>query len=647
MATGRLLGLFPVLLICGEVIAQPPPQPPSSYFTVVQGNVPILITAGHGGTLSYPFPPRPCTGTQTCERDTNTRLVAPRMSDEFFALTGLRPYMIVAQGERKFIDLNRDKTAIPNDAFDDPLAEPYYDYYHDTIQGFIDEIRQQFGRGLLLDIHGQSTLPGLMVRGTKNGLTTTELRDTFGSDPSMNGVNSIFGSLQVLGYPADPNVNVPFASQVENPSYDGGYTVQAYGSHQATGMDSIQIEIGIDFRGGSGATEWQQTSDDLAIAMKNFYEAYLAQVPGDVDRNGQVEGLDFLSLQRGLGTPLGATLSDGDTNGDGKVDGADIPIWENNYGTLASVVAPITAVPEPGTLTSLVCGLFFFVLGRRQRNRVEHHHAAYARRIGSAAAIGTVMLATATLATHAEILTFTNQGTWEAALNAPSILEDFEGASNDVLFGLAYQPTESPNGDLGLRANANFANNASIDVLPYLSAGAGIGGNTVVNMRFLDQGNSTNSQETVDVFLPTGISAFAFQYNNYDNGGDGTFLSFSGTNGQEVTAFDSAAVSFFGVVDTEPGATILSFSFTGDPTTGTGTSAFNSFDNVRYGVASAAIVAARHVPEPSGAALAFVLGIGILSVRICRCLRPVKSPGPFRGVTIKIQFDNNVRPVAL
>lgn len=331
--------------------------PPSSYTTIIEGNVPIILTAPHGGTLSYPFAPRSCTGTQVCGGDTNTRLLAQRVSDEFFAMTGLRPYTVMALGDRFYIDLNRDKSAVPNDAYENPLAEPYYDYYHDSIQGIIDEVKETYGRGLLIDIHGQSSLPDSVLRGTKNGLTTTLLREEFGSDPTMNGVNSIFGSLDALGYPDDPDVSITFDSQVENPSYDGGFTVQNYGSQQSNGIDAIQIEYGINFRGTSGSTLWQQTGTDLAIALSNFYDAYLAQEPGDIDTNGTVNGADYLEWARGFGQSSGATITDGDANGDGIVDGNDLPIWQKHFGETTSVpAASQTAIPEPSAIALLLAG---------------------------------------------------------------------------------------------------------------------------------------------------------------------------------------------------------------------------------------------------------------------------------------------------
>ncbi|WP_197525401.1 PEP-CTERM sorting domain-containing protein [Pseudobythopirellula maris] len=198
-------------------------------------------------------------------------------------------------------------------------------------------------------------------------------------------------------------------------------------------------------------------------------------------------------------------------------------------------------------------------------------------------------------------MTYTDLNDWLNAVSGTASLEDFEGATEDVYFGLAGNATTSPNGSLGLSANANFDDNASIDVSPYVSSGADINGDVVVNMRFLDGGHGSNAQETVTVALPAGVVAFAFEYNNYDSGDDGAFLSFEGTNGQIVGAFDSTVDGFFGVLDTDPGAVISSFSFTGDPAVGTGVSAFNSFDDVRYSV----------VPEPTTSVLLGLAAIGL------------------------------------
>lgn len=67
----------------------------------------------------------------------------------------------------------------------------------------------------------------------------------------------------------------------------------------------------------------------------------------DFDEDGDVDGNDFLALQRGYGTPIGAQHAQGDADRDGDVDDDDLNLWETSFATLAAVV-PQT-VPETST----------------------------------------------------------------------------------------------------------------------------------------------------------------------------------------------------------------------------------------------------------------------------------------------------------
>ncbi len=64
-----------------------------------------------------------------------------------------------------------------------------------------------------------------------------------------------------------------------------------------------------------------------------------------------VDGVDFFYWQAGYPTASGASLSDGDADGDGDVDGFDLGIWQANYPTNMGTAATI---PEPTTLILLM-----------------------------------------------------------------------------------------------------------------------------------------------------------------------------------------------------------------------------------------------------------------------------------------------------
>lgn len=85
-----------------------------------------------------------------------------------------------------------------------------------------------------------------MHRGTQNGATVAALVRLRG-EAALTGPQSIFGALHGKGYPVFPP-NTPVGSPREDKRYNGGYTVQTYGSGNPDGIDAIQIEIGRNLR---------------------------------------------------------------------------------------------------------------------------------------------------------------------------------------------------------------------------------------------------------------------------------------------------------------------------------------------------------------------------------------------------------------
>ncbi len=88
-------------------------------------------------------------------------------------------------------------------------------------------------------------------------------------------------------------------------------------------------------------------------------------IPGDFDKNGVVDGNDFLAWQANFGLNEGATQAQGDADGNGTVDGSDFLIWQANFGSGAG--GGSAAVPEPASLATLVLMALAFVASRRRR----------------------------------------------------------------------------------------------------------------------------------------------------------------------------------------------------------------------------------------------------------------------------------------
>ncbi len=84
----------------------------------------------------------------------------------------------------------------------------------------------------------------------------------------------------------------------------------------------------------------------------------------DFDHHDDVDGKDFLIWQLGLGLMMEVDNINGDANGDGVVDDADLSIWESQYGSTFSGLVAAVAVPEPSTCIVLLFGMMA-VLFRR------------------------------------------------------------------------------------------------------------------------------------------------------------------------------------------------------------------------------------------------------------------------------------------
>lgn len=238
------------------------PESIRDLLTVQIGDCPVIVTAPHGGKRAIPnVPERRGDGVAkfVAVRDDHTAELAEKLASELSRREFGRPHLIVAKFARKFADVNRPA----EDAFETDEAQPYYDAYHAAIKQACVTVQKQFGQGLLLDIHGQAPEPDAIFRGTNNGRSVTLLRERFGEE-ALAGPKSLFGLLGAQGHRVIPPVS---SSDKEDLRFNGGYTVQTYGSHNGTAIDAIQLEFGGKFR---APDQLVRTTTDIAEAVIRF-----------------------------------------------------------------------------------------------------------------------------------------------------------------------------------------------------------------------------------------------------------------------------------------------------------------------------------------------------------------------------------------
>ena len=253
----------------GLVFAQNEPDH-QSLLTIWAGSLPIILAAPHGGRQAIPgIAPRRGVGVSqfTVVRDGNTAELAAAVAHKLTARMAAAPFLVVADFERKYLDTNRPAAL----AYESSAAKPYYDAYHRALEQAVEQVRQKWGGGHLLDIHGQGAEADSIFRGTDNGKSVSLMAQRFGRE-ALTGAKSILGQLATRGYKIIPAI----AGDERERRYRGGYTTQTYGSHRGTGLDAIQLELGTSLRAKANL---ERTAADIAAAIEVFARQYLPLIP--------------------------------------------------------------------------------------------------------------------------------------------------------------------------------------------------------------------------------------------------------------------------------------------------------------------------------------------------------------------------------
>ncbi|MCC6492611.1 MAG: hypothetical protein IT424_06290 [Pirellulales bacterium] len=118
------------------------------------------------------------------------------------------------------------------------------------------------------------------------------------------------------------------------------------------------------------ANQWtvpQAGGVDDRHAHQGAADATIQVASADFDEDGDVDGADFLTWQRGL--DAAATHAGGDADGNGGVDGVDLAAWKFQFGASGAGAPAQIAVPEPSDLVAIVALLAVRRTCRRLRGK--------------------------------------------------------------------------------------------------------------------------------------------------------------------------------------------------------------------------------------------------------------------------------------
>ena len=230
---------------------------PDRYVEHVIGNLPIVLTAPHGGKVRPETIPNRTTGVR--DRDDNTEELARAVAAELFARSGRHAHFVASHLHRSKLDPNRE---IKEAAEGNAIAERTWMEFHAAIRGALATAVEQHGFAFLIDLHGHAHAIARLELGyaleakqlnqsdqafDHSGLialsTLRDLSARVGGSPAVlvRGPGSLGDLFTQGGFRAVPSPQEPQPG--DQPFFAGGYIVRTHSAAVDTPkIDGLQIE---------------------------------------------------------------------------------------------------------------------------------------------------------------------------------------------------------------------------------------------------------------------------------------------------------------------------------------------------------------------------------------------------------------------
>ena len=264
-----------------------------NYIEYHAGNLPIILSAPHGGQLTPDEISDRTYGTFVT--DLNTYELTKTIMDSMIVRFGGYPHVILCKLKRTKLDANRDSIEA---AQENKYALRAWQEYHHYIEVAKNKITNDQGSGLFLDIHGHGKNPdgfydlrswlGYLISSEEldqsDGVLNTNSYQSKSSisawvDSSsysfievLRGKVSFGSILDSLGYKSLPSINDLSPDGMRY--FSGGYNTARHGSRSGGVISSIQIELpkpGIR----DNQSTWSSYSKSLNSTISEYYKVHL------------------------------------------------------------------------------------------------------------------------------------------------------------------------------------------------------------------------------------------------------------------------------------------------------------------------------------------------------------------------------------
>lgn len=264
----------------------------SEYVEYLPGDLPVVVSAGHGGSLRPASIPDRTQGVTT--QDRNTVELALRLADAFEERLGGRPHVVVSHLHRVKLDPNRE---LGEAAEGNTIAGRAWWEYHAFLDAARADVQADHDGGLYVDLHGHGHAVPRIELGYLLSAATLGLDDGALSAPDqvarsslrglvrpsgptladlVRGPLSLGARLEDAGVPAVPSPAAP--SPGDDPYFSGGYSTARHGSRDGGLVSGIQVEA--HFEGVRDTDENRaRFAAILAEALRAFHRDHLGTDP--------------------------------------------------------------------------------------------------------------------------------------------------------------------------------------------------------------------------------------------------------------------------------------------------------------------------------------------------------------------------------